>query len=317
MYHMGIGRCISAEQREGHILSMLKLRRRQGTGAAVRGGMEVVMRFTVVTVCLNPGRKLEKTLESILKQSCTDVEVVLKDGGSTDGAVAAWQQKASEIPGGERVRVYTQKDKGIYDAMNQAVSYARGEFVIFLNCGDTFYDHEVLERVNQVVEARKLAGEDCGRLVLYGDTYSGKNNALIAAAPAVTGFTCYRNIPCHQSCVYSTVLCREKKYDLKYSIRADYDHFLWCFYRAKAEICPLGFPVASYEGGGYSESRENRTRDRQEHRQITSCYMGRGELMKYRLIMACTLAPLRRAMAESSVLSGVYHWMKECLYRRK
>lgn len=275
------------------------------------------MRFTVVTVCLNPGKKLEQTLESILEQSCTDAEVVLKDGGSTDGAVASWQRKASEVPGGERVRVYIQKDKGIYDAMNQASAYARGEYVIFLNCGDIFYDSEVLERISQNIKARESAGEDCGRLILYGDTYSGKNNALIAAPPSITGFTCYRNIPCHQSCVYSAALCREKEYDLKYQIRADYDHFLWCFYRAKARICPLGFPVASYEGGGYSENRENRKQDRQEHRQITSSYMGKGELMKYRLIMACTLAPLRRAMAESKALSGVYHWMKKCVYGRK
>lgn len=77
----------------------------------------------------------------------------------------------------------------------------------------------------------------------------------------------------------------------------------------------MDFAAASYEGGGYSESKENRKRDRQEHRQITSAYMGKGELMKYRAIMACTLAPLRRAMAESKVFSGVYHGLKRLIYR--
>ena len=273
------------------------------------------MKFTVITVCLNPGGKLEKTLNSILQQTYTDVEVVLKDGGSTDGSVAEWQRKAAGIPGADRVKVYVEKDKGIYDAMNQAAVHAEGEFVLFLNCGDVFCGNDVLEKVNQAIEVQRRAGTDCSRMVLYGDTYSEKNQAVIVSAPVITGFVCYRNIPCHQSCIYSAALCQEKQYNLHYKIRADYDHFLWCFYHAKAAMCRLGFPVASYEGGGYSESRENRQRDRQEHRQITACYMGRRELLSYGLVMACTLAPLRSAMAESRAFSGFYHRIKECVYR--
>lgn len=169
----------------------------------------------------------------------------------------------------------------------------------------------------KVLEEEQAAGTDMERLVLYGDTCSGKNHVTIASAPAITGFTCYRNIPCHQSCFYSAALCRGKPYDLKYKIRADYDHFLWCFYKAKARMRHMNFPVASYEGGGYSESRENRERDKQEHRRITAAYMGKLELLKYRAVMAVTLAPLRRALAESSAFSGVYHGLKERVYRRR
>lgn len=198
--------------------------------------------------------------------------------------------------------------------MNQAAARAEGEFLLFLNCGDVFPDGEVLERTRKVLEEEQAAGTDMERLVLYGDTCSGKNHVTIASAPAITGFTCYRNIPCHQSCFYSTALCRGKPYDLKYKIRADYDHFLWCFYKAKARMRHMNFPVASYEGGGYSESRENRERDKQEHRRITAAYMGKLELLKYRAVMAVTLAPLRRALAESSAFSGVYHGLKGLLY---
>ena len=275
------------------------------------------MKFTVITVCLNPGEKLESTLNSILRQTCTDVEVVVKDGGSTDGSVTEWQRKTARIPDAERVKVYVEKDKGIYDAMNQAMDHVEGEFVLFLNCGDVLYESDVLERTLKIIEAEAAAGTDCSRLVLYGDTYNEKNQAVIASAPAITGFTCYRNIPCHQSCIYSAALCKEKPYDLQYKIRADYDHFLWCFYHGKANMYYMGFTVASYEGGGYSESRENLQRDRQEHRQITSTYMSKGELFRYRGIMACTLAPLRSAMAESRVFAGIYHWLKKCVYGRK
>lgn len=275
------------------------------------------MRFSVITVCLNPGEKLYATLESVLSQTYEDVEVILKDGGSSDGSVERWLQENESRPGREKIRVFSEKDKGIYDAMNQAAARAEGDFLIFLNCGDVFRDEKVLERTAGVLEEEKAAGADMDRMVLYGDTFSEKNEVTIASAPRITGFTCYRNIPCHQSCFYSAWLCREKPYDLQYRIRADYDHFLWCFYRAGAKMRRMDFPVSSYEGGGFSESRENRIRDRQEHRQIAESYMGIGALFGYRAAMACTLAPLRRAMAESRVFSGIYHWLKERIYRRK
>ena len=273
------------------------------------------MKFSIITVALDPGEKLAATLDSALGQTCRDMEVVLKDGGSRDGALERWRRDRGSEPGAERVRVFVEKDAGIYDAMNQAVGHAAGEFLLFLNCGDVFPDERVLERTLEVLEEERRAGTDMARLVLYGDTYGLKNGVTIASASAITGFTCYRNIPCHQACFYSAALCREKPYDLQYRIRADYDHFLWCFYGAGAKMSHMEFLVAAYEGGGYSESRENRERDRQEHRRITECYMGKGELMKYRVFMACTLAPLRTAMAESKTFSGLYHWLKTKIYK--
>lgn len=312
------------------------------------------MKFSVIVVCLNPGTKLQTTMDSILGQTCRDFEVVIKDGGSTDGSVEPWKDctkgmedavpqgravtrsvlnreealpYSKKYPGGMlsekgisasegTVKFFQEKDRGIYDAMNQAVAHADGEFVLFLNCGDRLSDERVLERTAAVINAQAKAGADRKKLVLYGDTYSEKNDVTISSPPSITGFTCYRNIPCHQSCFYSISLCREKPYNQEFRIRADYDHFLWCFYRARAKFVHMGFPVASYEGGGYSESRENRKRDKQEHGLIVKNYMEKGELFRYRTIMACTLAPLRTAMAESSLFSGAYQWVKSKVYRK-
>ncbi len=267
------------------------------------------MRFSVVVVCLNPGDKLNRTLDSVLSQTCTDYEIVVKDGGSRDGSVEAMRSDP-------KIRLYREKDGGIYEAMNQAVSYAEGDFVLFLNCGDFLPDERVLERTSAYIEKETGRGTDLSRLVLYGDTMGEKNGVMIVSPPHIDGFTCYRNIPCHQACFYSRELCLDKPYDPSFRIRADYEHFLWCFYKAGARFVHMDFAAASYEGGGYSESRENRKRDRQEHRTITKIYMGGWELLKYRAVMTMTLAPLRRAMAESKGFSGVYHRLKKLLYGR-
>lgn len=278
------------------------------------------MRFSIITVSYNPGEKLRGTLRSVAAQTFTDYEVIVKDGGSTDGSTDFL--KGSEGEGLNRVRFYEEKDKGIYDAMNRAVGYAKGQYVLFLNCGDLLADENVLERVNEVIKRTERDGAgECKvqkpRYVFYGDTFGEQTKVTIASAPEITGFTCYRNIPCHQSCFYDIELCREKPYDLSYKIRADYDHFLWCFYRGNAGFIHMDFPVASYEGGGYSESKENGKRDAQEHRQITGTYMKKAELFRYRAVMALTLAPVRSKMAESKAFSGLYHRLKSVLYKGK
>lgn len=267
------------------------------------------MRFSIIVVCLNPGEKLNRTLDSILSQTCTDYEVVVKDGGSSDGS-------AETMHTSPRIRFFQERDTGIYEAMNQAMAHAEGDFVLFLNCGDLFPDGKVLERTSACVEKEAARGTDLSRLVLYGDTLGEKNGVVIVSPPHIDGFVCYRNIPCHQTCFYSRQLCLDKPYDPAFRIRADYDHFLWCYYRAGAKFVHMGFAAASYEGGGYSESRENRKRDRQEHGRITRTYMGKTELFRYKALMACTLAPLRRAMAESRSFSRVYHKLKSLIYRR-
>ena len=277
-------------------------------------GKEKGMKFSIIVVALNPGEKLEKTLNSIFSQTCTDYEIILKDGGSRDGSMEAWRAS-------ERVEFFCEPDKGIYDAMNQAVSHASGEYLLFLNCGDLFADNRVLEKTADFLKQQECDVAVPGKVekigILYGDTIGEKNGVIIAAPPKMTGFTCYRNIPCHQACFYRQDLCKRKPYEQKYRIRADYDHFLWCFFEEKVTIRYMGFPVASYEGGGYSESQGNRKRDREEHREITARYIPKLQLYWYRFLMGLTLAPVRRFLAENKKFSGLYHKLKCVLYGRK
>ena len=266
-------------------------------------------KFSLITICLNPGNKLRMTLESAMQQSYEDFELIIKDGGSTDGSLDTIQDFLQD----DRVRLFKEKDRSIYDAMNQAVSHAEGEYVFFLNCGDVLYDENVLARV--AAEEEKLRKANADRWILYGNIYSEKTKTLITPPSQITGFTCYRNIPCHQACFYATSLCREKPFETKYKIRGDYEHFLWCFYRGNAKMQYMDTMIAIYEGGGYSETKENLKRSKREHKEITQKYMGKAELFKYRAIMAVTLAPIRTWIAENPRLSKGYQKLVRKLYR--
>ena len=213
-----------------------------------------------------------------------------------------------------RIHLYQESDHSIYEAMNQAVSHVTGDYILFLNCGDLFYDDEVLTHTAQFMEQypAKTSGHLLRRYLQRED-----RDERYLPPPRITGFVCYRNIPCHQSCFYAADLCRQKPYEPKYKIRADYEHFLWCYYRAKAPMQYLGLTVSSYEGGGYSETKENLKRSAAEHKEITAKYMNPGELFRYRAVMALTLAPLRTALAESKHFSAMYQKLMSKAYGRK
>lgn len=265
--------------------------------------------FSIVVVSLNPGERLEKTLDSIVKQTYTDYEIVLKDGGSTDGSLSGLLEKGY-FENKKHIKIVQEKDKSIYDGMNQAVTKVSGRYVQFLNCGDYFYSDKVLEEV-----AEFITQESDVKKIYYGNQYNQVQDTIVYSAPRINDFTCYRNVPCHQVCFYDYRLFEKRSYELKYKVRADYEHFLYSIYEEGAQGISVPVIVASYEGGGFSETKENRKRSAAEHKEITVKYLGKAKVFKYRMIMWLTLAPLRTMIAENPALSGIYNGVKNGIYK--
>lgn len=301
--------------------------------------------FSIVVVALNPGDRLEKTLDSIANQSFRDYEVILKDGGSDDGSLERLQEKGY-FENKSYIRIKQKKDKSIYDGMNQAMSYVKGRYVQFLNCGDYFYSDTVLEEAAKFIcrecgfkngkdshnasvdemewkssQGKNAGGMDCAgkedtaKMIFYGNQYNQLQNTIIYSAPQINDFTCYRNVPCHQVCFYDTRLFAKRAYELKYKVRADYEHFLYSIYEEGAKGVSMPLVVVSYEGGGFSETKENRKRSAIEHKEIAKKYLGKAKVFRYRMIMWLTLAPLRTWIAENPALSGVYNGIKNGIYK--
>ena len=267
-------------------------------------------KISIIIVCLNPGNKLIETMESILRQTSEEYEVVVKDGFSRDGSIDALRDWLTEKGAviADKVRIYQIQDKSIYDAMNQAIELAKGEY--FLNCGDHFYDDKSLESMLRAIEKYPD-----GKL-FYGNVYDAIRESVVQSNPQMNAFACYRNVPCHQACVYHRSLFAERGYEPKYRVRADYEHFLWCFFKKK--VMPIWVPVtlALYEGGGFSETKANRIRSKEEHSEIISMYMTKGQIFKYKFFMLLSLQPLRTALAESKKFGSFYQTIKKALYRR-
>ena len=252
------------------------------------------LKFSIVTVCYNPGEKLAETIKTALQQEYDNFEIIIKDGMSKDNSLES-------LPKDERIRVFRNPDKGIYDAMNQAVEHITGDYVYFLNCGDSFYDASVLKKVADCIEEKTKAG------IYYGDTYKESTASEVPMPGKITAFTCF----------YASELFKERGYDLNYKIRADYEHFLWCFFKKDVQPVHTGLLIANYEGGGFSETKENQKQDRKEHKEIVRKYMKKSQLFLAKSYMVVTLMPLRRWLGNSRHFSKFYNGLKKCIYRKR
>lgn len=177
------------------------------------------MNLTIITVCWNAKADLDKTLNGVLKQSYRDMEYLIVDGGSTDGSIELLSEyKKAFADAGIAYRWISERDKGTYDAMNKGARMAQGEWVLYMNAGDSFYTDDALEKF--------LAHEipnDCG--YCFGDTYEewdfgggiAKYEDHVKDNPVMPF--------CHQSCFVRTELMCKYGFDESYRIIADHDLF--------------------------------------------------------------------------------------------
>ena len=195
------------------------------------------MKISIITVTLNNLEGLRKTAESVLGQTYDDFEYIILDGGSTDGSIE--YINTLDFKGKKK----SEKDSGIYNAMNKAVGMADGDYCLFMNAGDTFYDNEVLQK----------AGSQLGKADLYvGHTVEIGERTIegMAPDPLTVGYLLERSIY-HQSTFIRTQMLREHPYNEAHKITSDWEFFFerW-LHGAKYE--KLDFFVSNYYLGGYS-----------------------------------------------------------------
>ena len=175
--------------------------------------------FTVITVTYNAEQALERTLISVCEQTYANIEHIIVDGKSTDDTLSLIKKHQTD-----NLRWISEKDNGIYDAMNKATTMAKGNYICYLNAGDAFYEKDTVEKI--VTSAQQYHLPD----ILYGETVVVNNEGEFLhnrrlKAPESLNWTSFKQgmLVCHQAFIIKRSIF--DPYNLTYNFSSDID---WC-----------------------------------------------------------------------------------------
>lgn len=227
------------------------------------------MKFTIITVCKNAEKSIEKTVKSVLQQSYKDFEYIICDGASTDSTIEIINEIKNKS--GCNIRVYCENDFGIYNAMNRGIARAGGEYTIFLNAGDSLYDTNVLENIN-----KKIAKINIYEAIYYGSVIrSNTLNEIIIDYKNKYSDLWKRiflgHMPCHQSVIANTKFLKEHYFNEKYKLRADFEWIVYC-YKKGIPFINLKLLICCYDSSGVTSKPSSKKRQKDETERILKHY---------------------------------------------
>ncbi len=200
---------------------------------------------TILTPCYNSEKTIEKTLQCIENQTYPNIEYIIIDGDSTDGTQKIIEQHQSRLP--KQFKLISEKDHGIYDAMNKGIRQAKGQLIGIVN-SDDWYEPDTVEQVVRAYQGNEYE-------VIYGmqRTYlNGKERATFIyhhdflPQQMITHPTCF---------VTRAVYERFGVFDLQYKSAADYDFMLRLYQTGKVTFTPVMRVLSNFRLGGMSSSQ--------------------------------------------------------------
>lgn len=211
------------------------------------------MKISVITVCLNAKDTIEQTFISLGNQTYKNIEHIVIDGVSTDGTLDIIAKYKDRI-----AYFISEKDTGIYNAMNKGLKYVTGDIVYFLNATDSLYDESVFEKV--VNEFKKHPDLE----MLWGDiefTENGKEPRIHKNNDIKMKNDFLYNNPCHQAIFYKSELFKKYgDYDEDIKIFGDCDFNVRILVTNNVRCKYIPEVIASFEIGGISTSSEKEDR---------------------------------------------------------
>lgn len=197
--------------------------------------------ISIITVCYNSVSLIESTILSVISQSYPNIEYIIEDGGSTDGTLDVIEKYRTQISA-----VYSEKDNGVFDAMNKAILRATGEWILFMNAGDRFHDNSVIEKMFQTEISPKIG-------VLHGDAYFVRKKDLqyYKSSPFYLTKGLRPMGICHQSIFVRAELAKRLLFDLTFKYAADYNMMMQ-IYNAGFEFKYIPIAVSDYDLTGIS-----------------------------------------------------------------
>lgn len=210
------------------------------------------MFYSVITINYNNCLGLRKTIESVISQTYDDYEFIIIDGGSIDGSVDIINEFVKGIS-----YWVSEKDHGIYHAMNKGVAQAHGNYCIFMNSGDCFYNNSVLRTIHSVA-----SNED----IIVGKVAVKKKGMIISPPPKdeLTFYHLYSGSVPHQGAFIRTDLLRKYPYDETLRISSDWKFFVQTMILDNCHVRFLDEYVAKYDVNGLSSDNPKLMREEKE-----------------------------------------------------
>lgn len=196
--------------------------------------MESTSKITVVTVTYNAEKVLEKTIQSVINQTYANIEYIIIDGASKDNTMDIVNKYRDRIS-----IVVSEPDKGIYDAMNKGIRLATGDWINFMNAGDSFAGEDVMEKfISQI---------DPLTIIAYGDA-----NMLFHSSVVVWRAFPLHNMKermpfCHQTVFVKTIYHREHPFDISYRLAGDYNFFYKSYFDEHVKFQHIALIVSNFD----------------------------------------------------------------------
>ncbi len=198
--------------------------------------------ITIVTVSYNAENDIERTIKSVLNQTYPHIEYIIIDGASTDGTIDIIKKHEDKID-----YWVSEPDEGLYYAMNKAIGIATGEWVNFMNAGDTFADKRVIEWMIE----QSTSDAD----IYYGSRYRHYSPSNIKLEKCWSINEMLYVMPFgHQATFSRNSILKDLRFDTSFRLSADYDFFVRCYLK-KYTFTYVGFPVCNFESGGLSQQQ--------------------------------------------------------------
>lgn len=199
--------------------------------------------FSIIIPTYNVANKLHDCLHSIHHQTCNNYEIIVMDGASTDNLQEVIQQHQALS---NHIRLYIEKDNGVYDAMNKGIAVAKGDWIIFLGADDAFYSNQVLQHVADFVAGNQAS-------MVYGDAVSS-----MWPAPYDGVFTLeklFQQNICHQAIFYRrAVFASVGHFDTRFKAFADWHLNLRLFLMESVTCSYMPLTIARFAPGGISSN---------------------------------------------------------------
>lgn len=272
------------------------------------------MKLTVITICLNNVDELRRTVQSVTTQTPCDFEYVVVDGGSTDGC----RELIASTSG--ITRWVSEPDTGIYNAMNKGVGLARGEYVLFLNSGDTLAAPDVLAHaVPRLGKADLYTGH-------YLECHHGKTQ-LRQSPNRLTARFLLEGTLMHQATFIRAALLREMPYNEKNKIVSDWEFFIRQWLLGHCSYALLDMVVSVFYVGGISTNKKTVIQGEAERQAVMDNLLPRrvqeailrsndyayDKNVEWKIYRALALPPLKRDL---KLLRNAFSFLLRDLFNR-